>query len=184
MSEIFFISDTHFNHANILTFTNYDGTPVRPNFKDVQDMNEQMIQNWNSVVKPQDKVYHLGDVAFGNRDGFHKIMPRLMGKKRLIMGNHDKFDVKDYAQYFDKVMSWRQFKDMPKKFIACHYPLHQSALFSDKGTVWCLHGHVHGNNVKRGDSQVDDPMYVNICVEKTNYTPIHINEVMRKMDVV
>src|SRR3989337_2785668 len=181
MTNIWFIADTHFNHANILTFLNFDDTLVRPDFKDVQDMNEQMMFKWNAIVKPSDKVYHLGDVALGRREDFHKIMPRLMGKKRLIIGNHDSFQMSDYAPYFSKIGSWRQFKDMPKRFRACHYPLHESTLTSKKDPVWNVHGHVHGNSVKIKDKKVNDSRYINICVEKTNYTPIHIDELMGMM---
>jgi calcineurin-like phosphoesterase family protein len=185
MAEIFFISDTHFNHANILKFTNYDGTPVRPNFKDVQDMNEQMINNWNAVIKPQDKVYHLGDVAFGNVKDLHPIMNRLNGHKRLILGNHDGFDIGVYQKYFRIEPCWRQFRDMPKKFICTHVPVHVSSLFSNKGKVWNVHGHVHGNNVKWNNSvdpkAADDNNYINISVEKIDYKPVHIEDLMRKM---
>jgi len=64
--DIWVISDTHFDHANILNFTDKVGKPTR-NFADVDEMNETMIANWNSVVKPGDKVYHLGDVLFGTQ---------------------------------------------------------------------------------------------------------------------
>ena len=64
--DIWVISDTHFDHANILNFTDAVGKPTR-NFADVEAMNEHMIERWNSVVKPGDKVYHLGDVLFGTR---------------------------------------------------------------------------------------------------------------------
>lgn len=184
MSDLWFISDNHFNHANILNFTNYDGSKVRPIFKDVTDMNERMISNWNSKIKPQDKVYHLGDVAFGNVANFDSIMSRLNGHKRLILGNHDGFDIGVYQKYFRIEPCWRQFKDMPKKFICTHVPIHESTLFSTKGPVWNVHGHVHGNNVKFDESDfqgADNPKYVNISVEKINYTPVHIEELMRMM---
>ena len=76
MPNLFVISDTHFGHANIIKYCN------RP-FSSVEEMNERMIENWNSVVTVQDHVYHLGDVYFGNETSnfFH----RLNGKKRLIL---------------------------------------------------------------------------------------------------
>lgn len=67
--DIWLISDTHFNHANILKFTDSrTGLPVRPGFESVDHMNEHMIERWNSVVKPGDIVYHLGDVVMGNKE--------------------------------------------------------------------------------------------------------------------
>ena len=63
----FVISDTHWQHENILKFTKEDGTLVRPEFFSVQEMDEIMIENWNKEVKNQDDiVYHLGDVTFGS----------------------------------------------------------------------------------------------------------------------
>ena len=75
--NIFFISDTHFGHANMLQFTNYDGTRMRP-FDSIEELDELMIENWNKMVKPTDKIYHLGDVVYHckNRD---QIMQRLNG---------------------------------------------------------------------------------------------------------
>lgn len=79
----FFTSDTHFGHARILELSN------RP-FKDVQHMNEMLIANWNSVVSPTDRVYHLGDVALGTFEESMKCVARLNGYKILVMGNHDR----------------------------------------------------------------------------------------------
>ena len=56
---IYFIADTHFNHANIIKYCNRT-------FKNTHEMNEYIIQKWNSVVKKDDTVYHLGDVGFGS----------------------------------------------------------------------------------------------------------------------
>lgn len=85
----YFIADTHFNHKNIIK---YDDRP----FSSVEEMNETMIQLWNSRVTQNDNVYILGDVGFGNVDN---ILRRLNGNKYLIRGNHDKFLEKES---FDK----------------------------------------------------------------------------------
>jgi len=63
MSNPFLISDTHFGHANILTFKKKDGTLLRSGFKDITDHDLELVKRWNSVVAPNDKVYHLGDVG-------------------------------------------------------------------------------------------------------------------------
>ena len=118
MANIFVISDTHFDHANILTFKRKDGSPLRE-FKDVHHMNEMLIQNWNSVVRPQDKVYHLGDVTM------HKQLPaaildRLNGHKRLVRGNHDVAPTKDYLKWFEEVYACRVIDHM----LFTHIPIH------------------------------------------------------------
>ena len=80
MRDIWIVSDTHFMHKNILTFRDDKGELIRgKRFSDVQDMDETMIENWNSVVKPGDLVYHLGDVMMGPKEEFAKMWPRLAG---------------------------------------------------------------------------------------------------------
>lgn len=182
MNNIWFISDQHFQHKNILKFTNYSGEPVRPEFTDVDHMDEIMINNHNSVVKPEDKVYFLGDVSFGNVTKFENIMRRLNGKKRLILGNHDMFDIQIYARHFGKIGSWRSFGEFSKPFVCCHYPLHSDSFSERKGKPgWCVHGHIHRNTVKQSGSQVPDKRYINVCVEMRNYTPVHIDDLLKEM---
>ena len=79
---IYFIADTHFNYRNIIEYYN------RP-FKDTNEMNEYIIQKWNSVVKENDIVYHLGDVGFGTTEMLKELVSRLNGTKILLRGNHD-----------------------------------------------------------------------------------------------
>jgi calcineurin-like phosphoesterase family protein len=96
MGNKFYISDTHFGHAGTWErFKNPDGTPLRP-FTSTEEMDEKMIENWNSVVKEHDTVYHCGDVVIGKKH-LEKIR-RLNGKKKLIMGNHDIFKIPAYQE--------------------------------------------------------------------------------------
>jgi calcineurin-like phosphoesterase family protein len=83
MNDIWFTSDTHFRHANIIKYCN------RP-FASPDEMDEKIIENWNKVVKPGDRVYHLGDFGWGDVDDLLKIYNRLRGQKYFIIGNHDK----------------------------------------------------------------------------------------------
>lgn len=164
-----------FGHANILTFTNSDGSRVRK-FNSVEEMDETMIENWNNVVKQNDVVYHLGDVVINKK--FLPHLKRLNGSKRLIMGNHDIFDSKEYLKYFTKIMACRVF---PKEMILTHIPIHRSGIERFKVVI---HGHLHCNKVKimHGDKETNfnDPMYLNVCVENTNYTPINLEEIRDK----
>jgi calcineurin-like phosphoesterase family protein len=82
MSKTWFTSDTHFGHANILKYCK------RP-WLSVEEMNEQLISNWNSVVEPGDLVWHLGDFAMGDRKQIPFIRSRLNGRIHLVQGNHD-----------------------------------------------------------------------------------------------
>ena len=119
MPNIFFISDTHFGHKNIIKFTDSNNNPIRP-FNNVEEMDECMADRWNAVVRPNDRVFHLGDGVINRR--CLPILDRLNGKKVLIKGNHDIFKLKDYTPYFEDI---RAYKVMPKNGIICsHIPLH------------------------------------------------------------
>lgn len=88
-TQKFYTSDTHFGHQLMLSPT-LTKTRPRP-FRDTTEMDEVLVRNWNSVVRPDDIVYHLGDFAFGLNDEerVRSLFARLMGRKRLIIGNHD-----------------------------------------------------------------------------------------------
>ena len=163
MSNIFLISDTHFGHSNILTFLRSDGSPTR-SFSSVAEMDETMIDNWNSVVGKEDKIYHLGDLTFSNKN-LDLIMPRLKGTKVLIKGNHDNLKLFQYAKYFKDVRAYH----IMDKLLLSHIPIHVDSLARWKGNV---HGHLHTN-------KLDDSRYLNISVEQINYTPIAFEEVRK-----
>lgn len=161
MPDIFLIADTHFGHKNILGFQNYDGTRVRP-WDDVKEMDEAMVERWNSVVRLYDKVYHLGDVAIAKSS--LDIMRRLNGRKVLIRGNHDIFKLGDYAKHFYDIRGSHKLDN----FIMSHMPIHPESV-----ARWCkgnIHGHLH-NNV------LGDPRYLNVSVERINYTPIAFEDI-------
>jgi calcineurin-like phosphoesterase family protein len=176
MSNIWVVSDTHFNHANILKFTDSrTGKRVRT-FADVTEMNEMMIQRWNEVVRPGDKVYHLGDVFFGDKEAFKKLWPRLMGSKRLIVGNHDDIPFLASGGFFQKVQESRVFK--PERMIFSHRPLHPNEAHvgppSAGTTLVNVHGHIHQNPSPKG-------AYINVSVEAIDYRPIAFEELTKQV---
>lgn len=164
MTNIFIVSDTHFGHSNILNFTDYEGKKVR-SFNDVTDMDEHMIQRWNTVVGHNDHVYHLGDVYFGKG---YEVLYRLNGKKRLLVGNHDDPKSEHLLKHFEKIMLWRKFDDM----ILTHIPIHPTQ-FPGK-TSYNLHGHIHGN-------VSPTPQHYNCCVEVQDYTPREITDIYKEI---
>lgn len=164
LRDIWVTSDTHFNHDNILTFVE-NGVAVR-DFDSIQEMNERIIDNWNSVVKDGDIVYHLGDVYFKTRPDIDELLGRLKGRKRLVLGNHDSGKDKHLLKHFQKIVMWRKFDGV----VLTHVPVHPSVLsearFKD-GDIVNVHGHLHTR-------EIHDPRYMNVCVEQTNYTPVNI----------
>ncbi len=131
-------------------------------------MNEAIIERWNSVVKKHDKVYHLGDFAFGRHNV--GLASRLNGQKRLIMGNHDAYPVEMYAKYFlsvHAVMYWRD-------CLLTHVPVHTSQLCSR--AKYNIHGHLHSKRVMYDPHQPwarVDERYINVSCEHNNLTPIN-----------
>jgi len=167
MKDLWFVSDTHFYHGNILKFTGDDGKRIRPDFQSVEEMNAKMADNWNRVVKPGDHVWHLGDFAMGFKHGSKELIKRLNGRKRLCVGNHD--EVKEVAPFFEKVVLWRIFKEF--NFTCTHIPMMPGQM---RKTAFNMHGHIH-------QRLMEDPHYINVCVEHTNYTPIHLDEILQRI---
>ena len=165
------ISDTHFGHTNICGFVRQDGTPLRP-WRTIEEMDEALIENWNAVVAPGDKVYHLGDVAIP-RKGL-KCLASLNGTKILIRGNHDIFKLTDYTEYFKDVRGCHYLD----KLVLTHIPVHPDNLARWKGNV---HGHLHARRILLPDGTVD-ARYECVCVEHTNFAPIDFELVKSRFD--
>lgn len=165
-NEKWFVSDTHFFHENIIQ---YSGRP----FANADLMNENLISNWNKVVGVNDYVYHLGDVACGyggDERALAELLFSLNGRKRLIVGNHDHLKSPSLHKAFEKIELWKGFKEYD--FTISHIPLPLKQLRDGR---FCIHGHLH-NNI------VEDPYYLNICVEHTNYAPINLVDIVAKID--
>lgn len=169
---IYFTSDCHFNHLNILNFE-----PNSRPFSNVKEMNETIIANWNNRVKPEDTVYVLGDFFMGRTEDIEPILDRLQGKIVLIRGNHDSkprlevfrskgIEIKEieYLNYKGKFFILNHFPNCSKEFA-------EMATGTNIDSIW-LYGHIHSNAPKG---------YVNgsyhVGVDTNNLTPVSIAEV-------
>ena len=172
MPAVFLVSDTHFGHAGVCRFLRDDGTKLRP-WDNPDDMDEEMIKRWNDTVRPNDKVYHLGDVVI-NRKAL-KTLGRLNGDKVLIRGNHDIFRDDEYRKYFRELRAYHVMNGM----ILSHIPVNEQSL----GRFGInIHGHLHYNRVLRSDVKgVDfiDNRYYCVCVEQTDFAPILFEDVIK-----
>ena len=184
MPSVFLVSDTHFGHEKTCTvFRRADGSPLRP-FASAEEMDEEMVRRWNDRVRPQDKVYHLGDVVINRK--CLQTLSRLNGDKVLIKGNHDIFKMSDYMPYFREIRAYHVMSGM----ILSHVPVHESSL----ARFGCnIHGHLHWQRVMlpRGiDARTGatlysdriDPRYWCACVEHTDYAPILFEDAMRAIE--
>lgn len=169
MKTTWFTGDTHFGHKNIMEYSE------RP-FKSVNEMDEALIENWNSAVKPEDEVYHLGDVGLCEPSRLRNILDRLNGKIYLIRGNHeksamacrDRFEwVKDY---YELVMDDADAHRGKQLVVLMHYAMRVWNA-SHHGT-YHLYGHSHG-------SLPDDPnsRSFDAGVDCHNFKPISYDEV-------
>lgn len=132
----YYISDLHFDHKNIIKFDN------RP-FSDVEEMNQALINNWNSVIQNNDTVYILGDFCWGKADRWVEILKQLKGQKVLIQGNHDltKYP-SELKKMFQNIVDYLEIKDGENKVILSHYPIPFYKRDYLKN-VYMLYGHVH-----------------------------------------
>ena len=168
--DIWVSSDFHFQQSNILKFKDADGKLIRGGkFSDAEEMDEHMIDQHNKMVKQGDIFYCLGDVFFGDKDKFKKLWPRLNGKKRLIVGNHDDIIFLSSGGFFSKVQesrTWREFG-----LIMTHRPAEPSQMWDHKQDLplMSIHGHIHQNKSPEG-------LYKNMSMEAIDYTPMNIED--------
>ena len=184
MPSVFLVSDTHFGHTGVCRFTRDDGSKLRP-WDDPAEMDEAMVKAWNDLVRPTDKVYHLGDVVI-NRKSL-KTLARLNGDKVLIRGNHDIFRDTEYGEYFRELRAYHVMNGM----ILSHIPVHEASLGRFGVNI---HGHLHANRVKKARgvdartgevlySDVNDVRYHCVCVEQTpNFAPILFEDVIKNIE--
>lgn len=176
MSNIFFTSDMHFGHTNVIKYCN------RP-YSSVEDMDNQLIANWNSIVSRNDKVYHVGDFAFYPQDKIGDIIKQLHGTILFVPGNHDKNlvkyliskDLSGKVALLDSIHA-ETFKVDGEKipFVLCHYAMR----VWDKAHYGAIHlyGHSHG-------SLPDDPTSrsMDVGADTNNWKPYSMQDILVRM---
>jgi len=185
MKNVFLIADLHFGDSDMVTLIKEDGHPIRP-FKSVEEHDATLIENWNKVVThPSDKVYVLGDVAQKRKD--IENFGKLNGKKILIKGNHDIYEMKEYAKYFKDIRATHR---LDNGILMSHIPIHPSSF--GKAHKVNVMGHIHANKVYHSIAypnldnpygeiiykQEIDPRYMCVSCEQINYTPIELGAII------
>jgi calcineurin-like phosphoesterase family protein len=182
-SKVFFTSDTHFGHKNIIEWTR------RP-FDNVEEMNETLIENWNSVVGPDDVIYHLGDFAFGGSSLWKDVCSRLNGKKYLIIGNHDEKNLKDgFRVYFEDILWQAKLRVEGRSIYLNHFPFlcYGGTYRRPEDAVWQFHGHTHemqGENLGEDYPRLQYrfPFQYDVGVDFNDYKPISFTEICEKIE--
>jgi len=171
MPTTWLASDHHFGHEKTCTvFKKADGSPLRP-FRCAEEMDEELVKRHNERVRRNDKCYFLGDVAIA-RKSLH-VLGRLNGDKVLIKGNHDIFKLEDYTKYFRDIRGYHVMNGM----ILSHVPVHPDSLGRFGVNI---HGHLHYQRVKTNNGDIDT-RYHCVCVEQTDYAPISLEEVSKRI---
>lgn len=175
MSNIFVVSDTHFGHAGVCRFLDDNGHKIRP-WDCPDQMDAYMVEVWNDIVKPRDKVYHLGDVVINRR--CLPTLGKLNGEKVLIKGNHDIFKLQDYLPHFKDIRAYHVMNNI----LFSHIPVHPE---SRGRFVANVHGHLHQRRVMQkskwlGQDEID-PFYFNVSVECIDFKPIALEDLYQKI---
>ena len=159
---IWVTSDLHLNHPGILETCR--------KFSDINEHNEYIIKQYNSVVDKDDLVYILGDVGFTPMKDLSPLIQRLNGRKVLVLGNHDKGTEGEYRK-----MGFIDVKDSPfyysSSIILSHEPAYEAF---NNPYVYNIYGHLH-------QAVVDLPNYINANVELCDYKPISLRELQEKI---
>lgn len=195
---IWFTSDMHIGHANIIDYTDRPFRDAGGN-PDVPMQTEIIVKNWNETVAPDDLVYIVGDAVMGRREETLSHISRLNGTKYLVLGNHDyahpalwenkpaKLErwTAAYAERFD-FMATEVDLAFPngKKVKLCHFPFtgdsHDKDRYSDlrpvdDGETWLIHGHTHQ------PEKISGPRQIHVGVDAWDFRPASLEEVMALM---
>ena len=165
MPKIWFTSDPHFGHANIIRLCN------RP-FSSVEEMNEVLVANYNALVRPEDTLYMLGDVAFKHKAD--TIIPRINGCKILIEGNHD---VKYDRDLFDEIHDIETVTYGGYRFVLCHYPFAEWPGYY-KGAIH-LHGHQHNKANYNEEQRAAGLLRYDVGVDANNFMPVSAEQIIK-----
>lgn len=172
--NIFFASDHHLGHDNILTFTGLDGKLIRGEFSSIEEMHETIVERHNKVVGKNDKTYFGGDIGL-KPQVLKEILPRMNGKKVLILGNHDKLRMDEYYKYFKSIYGAKNFSLHGIRMLLTHYPIHVDSEFPTH--KFNIHGHIHEKTICQEGRIVNDKNYYNISLERINYTPVSLEDI-------
>lgn len=196
---VFFTSDWHVAHANVLKFDK------RP-FKDLDHMHRVLINNYNSSVTKDDVCYFLGDVGMGKTEVVKKVISELNGTKILILGNHDKNTYAMYDIGFNVVLNAGIFYIGDNRISMSHCPLpgiyredtsnmhyaykgddskadenwhgehkHGRFIINDSNVDFHIHGHIHSGPHCDKESRTNKQFDVGVAAN--SYRPVSISQI-------
>lgn len=178
MADIYWTSDTHFGHRNIIKYSKRPFATADEIARDeihpeaVEKMDAHMIAQWNGVVQPEDTIYHLGDFSFHrDHEKSQRILDRLNGHKHLCPGNHDS-DMATRLRGWESVAHYRELRVEGRNIVMLHYGMRVWNR-SHKGALQ-FYGHSHGT--LPGNSQSLD-----VGTDCWNYTPVGLGAILARL---
>jgi len=190
--NVFFTSDWHLFHTNVLRFDN------RP-FDNLNEMHKAIINNWNDIVTDDDIVIYLGDLSFARskeRGDVESMVWGLNGEIHYVIGNHDKFDDIQKIGKFKSVQDYLEVKithmydkghniieKTESMFCCMHYPIY--SWNKKHHGAFMVHGHTHGNLHHGEDASFyTDRRVIDVGCMLHDYKPVGFNEVISKLSHV
>jgi len=173
MGKIYFTSDLHFGHDREFIWG-------PRGFKSVHEMNETIINNWNSIVTPEDDVYVLGDLMLGDNEIGIGLIKRLKGHIHVVRGNHDsdvRIEKYNNCYNIEEVTEGQYLKCGGYTFYLNHFPTFTSNLEKDsslKHHLINLFGHTH----QKTNFYEDIPFMYHVGVDSHNNTPVSVEEII------
>ena len=168
--KTFITSDIHFSHRRIMEFC-----PESRPFKDVEEMDNKIVEIWNSMIGENDLTYILGDVAFCNAEKAAKLVNRLNGRKILIRGNHDSKTSKDkrFLDCFENIRDYLRFVHNGQLIVLFHYPIFEWDQMH-RGAIH-FHGHLHAR-----PTGVEGRIF-DVAMDGNNCIPYNMDDLIKEM---
>lgn len=166
---IYYTSDLHLGHNNVIRFDN------RP-FSSVEEMDKTLIDNWNSRVTDKDDIYIVGDLIYKSSKPAVEYLKQLKGKKHLIIGNHEKaiLNNPEAMSYFESIEKMQHITDGRNQICLCHFPIIEwNGYF--KGH-YHIYGHIHNSKNHAFKVMKDEPRALNAGCMINNYIPVTFQE--------
>lgn len=176
--HVWFTSDTHFYHANAIGYCN------RP-FSSVDEMNEALVNRWNTVVQKGDIVFHLGDFCFGCAKKWNRMLDLLKGRIFLILGNHDVGHLTpQLLARFEGVSTQMLLNISGQRIYLNHFPF--LTYSGDTRGVWQLFGHIHSHQLNCNIATTQQmallqPGQYDVGVDNNDYAPVSFRKVQEIM---
>ena len=173
----YFIGDTHFGCEALLS--------IRTAFRSTQEMDNFILDNWESRVTNNDHVYILGDLFDRNFQNPESYFPRMLGQKHLILGNHDP----DWISLVDPALMDSCFLEIKNMLLIerincyltlCHYPMLEWYNSNRDATSYLIHAHIHTRRNRPSFAYIQQylPRALNCCPEINHYYPVTLEELI------